>query len=116
MNVIDQLLADLRQESCVLCRLEATEPWRIQKNASSVAPFYAVLSGKARIETANNAYDLCEGEFLLQPGVEPHQFTGADSANAPPVPLLSPVRPSRIQHRVKWFYSNLQVRAEATAL
>src|SRR5271156_6394051 len=47
-EVLDQLLADLRQESCVFCRLEATEPFRIQKSASPVAPFYAVLSGNAR--------------------------------------------------------------------
>jgi len=89
MDVIDQLLADLRQESCVFCRLDATEPWRIQKHASSVAPFYAVLSGKARIETANNAYDLCAGDFLVLPSGEPHELCGPDSASAPPVPLLS---------------------------
>jgi AraC-like DNA-binding protein len=87
MDVLDQLLADLRQESCVFCRLDATEPFRIQKGASPVAPFYAVLSGKARIETANNIYDLCAGDFLVLPGGEPHELTGADSA--PPVPLRS---------------------------
>jgi hypothetical protein len=89
MDVTDQLLADLRHESCVFFRLEASEPWRIQKHASSVAPFYAVLSGKARIETANDAYDLCEGDFLVLPGGEPHELAGADSASAPPVTLLS---------------------------
>jgi len=88
-EVLDQLLADLRQESCVFCRLEATEPFRIQKSASPVAPFYAVLSGNARIETANTAYDLCEGDFLVLPGGEPHELAGRDSTNAPAVPLLS---------------------------
>jgi Cupin len=71
MDVLDQLLADLRPESCVFCRLDANEPWRIQKSSITVAPFYAALSGKARIETANNAYDLREGEFLVLPGGEP---------------------------------------------
>ncbi len=89
MDIFDQLLADLRQESCVFCRLEVTEPWHIQKSACSVAPFYAVLSGKARIEAANNAYDLCAGDFLVLPGGEPHQVKGADPASARPVPLLS---------------------------
>jgi hypothetical protein len=89
MDVLDQLLADLRPESCVFCRLDATEPWRIQKSSITVAPLYAALSGKARIETANNAYDLREGEFLVLPGGEPHELTGADFASAPPVPLLS---------------------------
>ncbi|WP_193199834.1 AraC family transcriptional regulator [Nostoc sp. MG11] len=88
MDVIDQLLADLRQESCVFCQLEATEPWRIQKSASSVAPFYVVLSGKAQIGTANNLYDLYEGDFLVLPSGEPHDLTGFDSARAPAVPLL----------------------------
>lgn len=89
MDVLDQLLFDLRQESCLFCRLEATEPFRIQKSASTVAPFYAVLAGKARIETANNAHDLNEGDFLVLPSGEPHELTGADCASAPPVALVS---------------------------
>jgi AraC-like DNA-binding protein len=89
MDVLDQLLADLRQESCVFCLLDATEPWRIQKSSSALAPFYVVLRGKARIKTANNAHDLCEGDFLVLPSGEPHELTGADSASVPPVPLLS---------------------------
>jgi AraC-like DNA-binding protein len=89
MDILDQLLADLRQESCVFCRLEATEPFRIQKGASPVAPFYAVLSGNARIETANSTYDLSAGDFLVLPGGEPHQLTGASSQIASPVSLLS---------------------------
>jgi Cupin len=48
-----------------------------------------VLSGKARIEAANNAYDLCAGDFLVLPGGEPHQVRSAAPASAPPVPLLS---------------------------
>ena len=89
LDVLDQLLAELRQESCVFCQLAATEPWRIQKGQCAVAPFYAVLSGKARIETANTAYDLCEGDFLVLPSGEPHELTGTGSAGAPPVTLLS---------------------------
>ncbi|MBD2067189.1 cupin domain-containing protein [Leptolyngbya sp. FACHB-671] len=89
MNVIDQILADLRQESCVFCRLAATDPWRIQKSASSVAPFYAVLSGKARIETADSVYDLYEGDFLVLPSGESHEMTSFDSANAPSVSLVA---------------------------
>jgi len=89
MDVLDHLLFDLRQESCVFCRLEATEPFRIQKGASPVAPFYAVLSGNARIETASNTYDLSAGDFLVLPGGEPHQLAGVDSAGAPAAPLLS---------------------------
>ena len=34
MDVIDQLLADLRHESCVFFRLEAAEPWRLSANQS----------------------------------------------------------------------------------
>lgn len=89
MDILDQLLADLRHESCVFGRLETTEPWRIQKCTSSVAPFYAVLSGNARIETANATHDLCAGDFLVLPSGEPHQVCGANSAGAPPVPLLT---------------------------
>jgi AraC-like DNA-binding protein len=89
MDVLDQLLADLRQESCVSCRLDVTEPWRIQKGSCAVAPFYAVLSGNARIATANNVHELCEGDFLVLPGGEPHDLTGAASATAPPVSLVS---------------------------
>jgi hypothetical protein len=89
LDVLDQLLADLRQESCVFCRLEATEPWRIQKCSSAVAPFYAVLSGKAKIETAQKTHDLSEGDFLVLPSGEPHELAGADSAGAPPVALMS---------------------------
>jgi len=89
MDVLDQILADVRHESCVFCRLEATEPWRIQKSASAVAPFYAVLSGTARIETATTAYDLCAGDFLVLPGGAPHELAGSASASAPPVPLVA---------------------------
>jgi AraC-like DNA-binding protein len=89
MDVFDQLLADLRQESCVFCRLDASEPWCIQKSANAVAPFYAVLSGKARIETANKSYDLGAGDFLVLPSGEPHELTGGDSTSATPVSLLS---------------------------
>jgi AraC-like DNA-binding protein len=88
MDTIDRLLADLRQESCVFCRLEATEPWRIHKGTSYVAPFYTMLSGRARIETANTIYDLYEGDFLVLPNGEPHDLTGFVSS-APSVPLLT---------------------------
>jgi len=64
MDVLDQLLADLRQESCVFCRLDATEPWRIQK-LSAVAFCSAFRQG--RIETANNAHDLCEETSWVLP-------------------------------------------------
>jgi hypothetical protein len=94
MDVLDQLLADIRHESCVFCRLDATEPFRISKGPSTVAPFYAVLSGNARIETANDAYDLAEGDFLVLPGGQPHELTGVDSATAPTVPLLSLLAPA----------------------
>jgi AraC-like DNA-binding protein len=89
MDVIDQLLADLRHESCVFCRLDATEPWRIQKRKSAAAPFYTVLSGKARVETAIAVHELSEGDFLVLPGGEPHELTAGDSAGIPSVALLS---------------------------
>jgi AraC-like DNA-binding protein len=89
MDVIDQLLADLRQESCVFCHLEAGEPWRIQKHACKVAPFYAVLSGKARVETASGGHDLNEGDFLVLPSGVPHELCGSESARAPAVSLMS---------------------------
>jgi hypothetical protein len=88
MDVIDQLLADLRRESRVFFRLEATEPWRIKKHASSVAPFYAVLSGKARIETATSALRTVRGRLPGAAG-ERHELAGADSAGVPPIPLMS---------------------------
>jgi len=89
MDVLDQLLADLRQESCVFCRLEASEPWRIQKRPSAVAPFYVVLFGKARIETATETHELGAGDFLVLPGGEPHAIGGVGSEGEPAVTLLS---------------------------
>jgi len=59
MDVLDQLLADLRQESCVFCRLDATEPWRIQKLKCCRTVLRSAFR-QGRIETANNAHDLCE--------------------------------------------------------
>jgi AraC-like DNA-binding protein len=89
LDVLDQLLADLRQEACIFTRLEATEPFRIQKDASSVAPFYAVLSGKVRIQTAGEVYGLNAGDFLVLPRGEAHEFAGIDSANTPATSLYA---------------------------
>ncbi len=97
LDVLDQLLADLKHESCVFFRVEASEPWRIQKHVSNVAPFYAVLSGKARIETTDRAYELNAGDFLVLPGGEEHELAGAESAGTPAVPLMTLIQQMRIE-------------------
>lgn len=97
MDVLDHLLSDLRQESCVICILNATEPWRIQKHLSGVVPFYAVLSGKARIETANGVEDLRTGDFLVLPGGAAHQLSGAQAAAEPPMPLMQLCREAGVE-------------------
>jgi len=89
MDVIDQLLADLRHEACVFYRLEASEPWRIQKAMSPVAPFYAVLSGSARVVVGEAVHELHEGDFIVLPGGSANELTGIHSAEASPVPLIS---------------------------
>lgn len=92
LDVIDQLLADLRHESCVFFRAELTEPYRILKQpkpnaAGAIAPFYAVLSGRARVEMSGENYDLCAGDFLVLPHGGTHEFCGANSEGAPAVDL-----------------------------
>lgn len=89
MDSIDQLVGDIRQESCVFCRLEAAEPWRIEKSASPVAPFYAVLSGGLRVAASGAAEELAAGDFLVLPRGDAHQIMGLASSGAPAVSLLS---------------------------
>jgi AraC-like DNA-binding protein len=92
LDVIDQLLADLRHESCVFFRAQVTEPWRFRKEAKhggAVAPFYAVLSGNVRITTAAETYDLCGGDFLMLPHGGAHELCGANSGDAAPVSFMA---------------------------
>ena len=89
MYELDQLVGDIRQESCVFCRLQAKEPWRIQKSDSPVAPFYAVLLGELRVVTEEGTYDLQQGDFLVLPRGQAHEIMGLNSGGSPSIPLLS---------------------------
>ena len=89
MHVLEQLLAELKQESCVFARLDAAEPFRIEKGSCDVAPFYIVLSGRVRIVTAANSYILGASDFLVVPNGVPHAITGMGSRETGSVKLMS---------------------------
>ncbi|MCF3934030.1 AraC family transcriptional regulator [Acuticoccus sp. M5D2P5] len=74
MQHVDDLLAKLRLESTVFCRMTLAGEWGFAKEGLHGAPFHIILSGEAWVEIAERGIALAAGDVVVLPSGEPHRL------------------------------------------
>ncbi len=72
MDLLSEMLRDLRLESAVLSVAELRAPWGIGKNKVGGAPFHIVVEGRCLLETESGRIELGPGDLAVLPSGDPH--------------------------------------------
>jgi AraC-like DNA-binding protein len=86
MDVLSELLADLRVESSVYCRYELTEPWALAYPAGQMAGFHLVVEGTVLlVMEGRDPLRLETGDLVVFPHPVGHVMRGHAPAIAAPL-------------------------------
>lgn len=89
MDVLSELLADLRVESSIYCRYEVAEPWALAYPAGQMAGFHLVVEGSCLVAMdGREPLRLEAGDLVVFPHRTAHVMRGRDPALPAPVESL----------------------------
>jgi AraC-like DNA-binding protein len=90
MDVLSQLLADLRVESTIYCRFEVADPWAIAYPGGEAAGFHVVLEGTCHLAVdGRDLLRLEAGDLVVLPHGTAHVLRGTSPAIPAPVEAVS---------------------------
>jgi AraC-like DNA-binding protein len=73
VDLLSEVLRDLRLASTVFCTLELNEPWALLKDPLEAAPFHIVLEGRCTLERRDaEPVELGAGDLLILPHGDGH--------------------------------------------
>lgn len=101
MDVLSELLADLRVESTLFCRFEVAEPWAIAYPGARMASFHVVLEGSCLlvVDGRDEPLRLETGDLVVLPHRPAHVLRGSGPALSVPVESFAAGGGDRLQVR-----------------
>lgn len=86
MDLLSDVLRDLRLESTVFCVFELRAPWGLQKTAHEGAPFHIVTEGSCWLQfEPERPIELRTGDLVVLPHGEGHKLSSSPDAPAEPL-------------------------------
>jgi AraC-like DNA-binding protein len=87
MDVLSEVLSDLRMESTLYAVVEGASPWTVAYSNPELAGFHVVTEGRCVLEMDGAApVALSAGDFVVLPHGTPHRLRCA-AGGGPPVPI-----------------------------
>lgn len=81
MDLLSDVLRDLRLASAVLSVAELSAPWGIEKSVIAGAPFYIILEGRCLLEADDHAsIELAQGDLVIWPHGHRHALVSSRGA------------------------------------
>ena len=85
MDLLSDLLRDLRLESTVFCLFELRAPWGLRKDSLEAAPFHVVVEGRCWLQLeGEKGLELTAGDLVVLPHGDAHTLSSAKSAATVP--------------------------------
>jgi AraC-like DNA-binding protein len=85
VDILSEVLRDLRLESAVFCVLELREPWALAKDPLEAAPFHIVVEGQCVLERAGaEPIELRAGDLVILPHGGEHVLASAPGIERTP--------------------------------
>lgn len=85
MDILSEVLRDLRLESAVFCVLELRQPWSLAKDPLEAAPFHIVVEGRCVLECAGaEPIELGTGDLVILPHGDEHVLSSAPGIERTP--------------------------------
>jgi AraC-like DNA-binding protein len=85
VDILSEVLRDLRLESAVFCVLELHEPWALAKDPLEAAPFHIVVEGQCVLERAGaEPIELGAGDLVILPQGAEHVLASATGMERTP--------------------------------
>jgi hypothetical protein len=90
MDVLSELLADLRVESTIYCRFEVADPWAIAYPGGQAAAFHVALEGTCWLAVdGREPLRLEAGDLVVLPHGTSHVLRGSSPALPSPVEAVA---------------------------
>ncbi|HWA71134.1 MAG TPA: AraC family transcriptional regulator [Polyangiaceae bacterium] len=85
MDLLSDLLRDLRLESTVFCLFELRAPWGLRKDSLEAAPFHVVIEGRCWLQLrGEKGIELATGDLVVLPHGDEHTLSSSKSASTVP--------------------------------
>ncbi len=85
MDLLSDVLRDLRLESTVFCLIQLNAPWGLRKDRLEAAPFHVVTEGRCWLQlTGETAVELTTGDLVVLPHGDEHTLASSGSASIVP--------------------------------
>ena len=85
MDLLSDVLRDLRLESTVFCLFELSAPWGLRKDSLEAAPFHVVIEGRCWLQLkGEKGIELTTGDLVVLPHGDEHTLSSSKSASTVP--------------------------------
>lgn len=101
MDVLSELLSDLRVESTIYCRFEVADPWAVAYPGGGMAGFHVVVEGRCllQVDGRDAPLRLEAGDLVVFPHRTGHHLRGPSPALPAPVEALAARRDGALSVR-----------------